>query len=197
MLDTPPQVWSAENWGSVRRTYGDKCSFALMIVAAQAYGVMPGRDYNLALNTPRRALARELFGREVADEEFERVRAALLRMGFAVNTREGVLRQTVADILLYHGSPKLDVVTDDSLKAMLRMLHPDLRETKSARRWCASRRKAGLPQTRSCYAMTSWRRTESGRPAASIRFRTATPIAASVCCAAKPRARSLGPISTL
>ena len=78
---------------------------------------MPGRDYNLTFNTPRRALARELFGREVVDEEFERVRAALLRMGFAVNTREGVLRQTVADILLYHASPKLDVVTDDSLKA--------------------------------------------------------------------------------
>jgi hypothetical protein len=40
---------------------------------------------------------------------------------------------------------------------------------------------AGLPQTPSCYAMTGWRRTESGRPAASIRFSTATPMAASVC----------------
>jgi hypothetical protein len=33
----------------------------------------------------------------------------------------------------------------------------------------------------SCYAMVGWRRTESGRPAASIRFSTATPMAASVC----------------
>src|SRR3954465_1330839 len=41
--------------------------------------------------------------------------------------------------------------------------------------------------TPSCYAVTGWRRTESGRPAASIRFSTATPMAASVCCAAKPR----------
>jgi hypothetical protein len=31
----------------------------------------------------------------------------------------------------------------------------------------------------SCYAMTGWRRTESGRPAANIRFSTATPTAAS------------------
>ena len=52
-------------------------------------------------------------------------------------------------------------------------------------------------QTPSCYAMTGWRRTESGRPAANMRFSTATPTAASVCWAAKPRARSRGPISAL
>jgi hypothetical protein len=51
--------------------------------------------------------------------------------------------------------------------------------------------------TPSCYAVTGWRRTESGRPAASIRFSTATPMEASVCCAAKPRARRRGPISAL
>ena len=57
--------------------------------------------------------------------------------------------------------------------------------------------RARMPQTPSCYAMTGWRRTESGRPAASIRFSTATPTAASVCWAAKPRARRRGPISAL
>jgi hypothetical protein len=45
--------------------------------------------------------------------------------------------------------------------------------------------------------MTGRRRTESGRPATNIRFNTATPIEASVCWAAKLRARSLGPISAL
>jgi hypothetical protein len=45
-----------------------------------------------------------------------------------------------------------------------------------------------IPIPRGC-AMTGWRRTESGRPAANIRFSTATPMAASVCWAAKPRAR--------
>ncbi len=49
------------------------------------------------------------------------------------------------------------------------------------RRWCASKRRARFPQTPSCYAMTGWRRTESGPPVASIRFSTATPIAASFC----------------
>ena len=44
-----------------------------------------------------------------------------------------------------------------------------------------------------CYTMTRMRRMESGRPATSIWFSTTTPMAVSVCCAAKPRARNLGP----
>jgi hypothetical protein len=54
-----------------------------------------------------------------------------------------------------------------------------------------------MAPTLSCYPMTGWRRTESGRPATNIRFSTATPMAASVCWAAKPRARRRGPISDL
>jgi hypothetical protein len=49
----------------------------------------------------------------------------------------------------------------------------------------------------SCYAVTGWRRTESGRPTTNIQFTTATPMAASACWAAKPRTRSRGPISVL
>jgi hypothetical protein len=45
--------------------------------------------------------------------------------------------------------------------------------------------------------MIGWRRTEPGRPAANIGFSTATPTAASVCWALKPRARRRGPISAL
>jgi MFS transporter, MHS family, proline/betaine transporter len=54
-----------------------------------------------------------------------------------------------------------------------------------------------MAPTPSCYAVTGWRRTESGRPATNIRFSTATAMAASVCWAAKPRARGRGPISVL
>jgi hypothetical protein len=54
-----------------------------------------------------------------------------------------------------------------------------------------------IAPTSSCYAVTGWRRTESGRPATNIQFSTATPMAASVCWAAKSRARSRGPISVL
>src|SRR5208283_3699619 len=67
----------------------------------------------------------------------------------------------------------------------------------STGRWCTWRMEGEMAPTPSRYAMIRWLRTESGRPAASIRFRTATPMAASVCWAAKPRARSRGPISAL
>jgi hypothetical protein len=57
----------------------------------------------------------------------------------------------------------------------------DIRRYGRYRHWCTCRRRARLPQTPSYYAMTGGRRTESGRPVASIRFSTATPMAASVC----------------
>jgi len=66
-----------------------------------------------------------------------------------------------------------------------------------AGRWCTWRLEVEMAPALNCYAMTGWRRTESGRPAANIRFSTATPTAASVCWAAKPRARRRGPISAL
>src|SRR5271165_7489356 len=58
------------------------------------------------------------------------------------------------------------------------------------RRWCTRQTKDKMAPNPICYAITGWRRTESGRPAANIRFSTATPMAASVCWVAKPRARS-------
>ena len=64
-------------------------------------------------------------------------------------------------------------------------------------RWCTSGTKRNMTRAPKRYAITRRQRTESGRPAASIRFRTATPMAASVCWAAKPRARRRGPISAL
>jgi hypothetical protein len=69
--------------------------------------------------------------------------------------------------------------------------------TALTRRWCTCRTEHAMTLTPICYAMTRVRRTESGRPAASIWFRTATPMAASVRCAAKPRARNRDPISVL
>ena len=64
-------------------------------------------------------------------------------------------------------------------------------------RWCTCRTEHAMTPTPICYAMTRGRRTEFGRPAASIWFSTTTPTAASVCCAAKPRARNRGPMSAL
>ena len=63
------------------------------------------------------------------------------------------------------------------------------------RRWCTSGTKRKMTPAANRYAITCRQRTECGRPAASIRFRTATPMAASICWTAKPRARSRGPSS--
>jgi len=95
-----------------------------------------------------------------------------------------------------------------SLAAHLEGFEPDEVDVKflrSANGWlmpligvgALDRSRARWPKIPSCYAMTGWRRTEFGRPAANIRLSTATPTAASVCWAAKPRARSRGPISAL
>ncbi len=62
-------------------------------------------------------------------------------------------------------------------------------------RWCTLPVQGKMIPNSSGYEMTGLRRTESGRLAANIKFSTATPMAASVCWAAKPRARNRGPIS--
>ena len=64
-------------------------------------------------------------------------------------------------------------------------------------RWCTLRMEAEMIPASNCYAMARRKRTDFGRPAVSIRLRTAVPMAASVCWAAKPRARSRDPISAL
>ena len=48
-------------------------------------------------------------------------------------------------------------------------------------RWCISRAESEMTLAPRRYAMTRIRRTESGPPAASIWFSTATPMATSVC----------------
>ncbi len=65
------------------------------------------------------------------------------------------------------------------------------------RRWCTRWMEVEIAPAPVRYATTRWQRTDFGRPVSSIRFRTVTPMAASACWAAKPRARSRGPISAL
>jgi len=64
-------------------------------------------------------------------------------------------------------------------------------------RWCTRWMEGEMTPAPVRYATTRWQRTDFGRPVSSIRFRTVTPMAASACWAAKPRARSRGPISAL
>jgi hypothetical protein len=67
----------------------------------------------------------------------------------------------------------------------------------SLRRWRTLRMEDEMTPAKDCYVPIRWPRMDSGRPAVSIRFRTATPMAASVCWVAKPRARSPGSTSAL
>ena len=99
-------------------------------------------------------------------------------------------------------NPELDVVTvaDHQIVARVKQdspFCPNIAATPDGRRWCTSGTKRKMTRAPKRYAITRRQRTDSGRPAASIRFRTATPMAASVCWAAKPRARRRGPISAL
>ena len=64
-------------------------------------------------------------------------------------------------------------------------------------RCCMDRTRAELPSSLRVYAAIFRRRTESGRPASSMRLRTATPTAASVCWPEKLRARRQGPMMAL
>ena len=60
-------------------------------------------------------------------------------------------------------------------------------------RWCTRWMESEMTPAPVRYATTRWQRTDFGRPVSSIRFRTVTPMAASACWTAKPRARSRGP----
>src|SRR5665213_197597 len=62
---------------------------------------------------------------------------------------------------------------------------------------CMDRAKAELPSSQQIYAAIFRRRTESGRPASSMRLRIATPTAASACWPEKLRARRRGPMMAL
>jgi hypothetical protein len=64
-------------------------------------------------------------------------------------------------------------------------------------RWCTQWPMVGLPPSPYHYAVTTFRRMDFGLPAVNIWFKTATPMAASVCCVARLRARRRGPISIL
>ena len=67
-----------------------------------------------------------------------------------------------------------------------------------ARRWCTDPELSGIRSLKGHdYSVASLRRTDFGRAHASIRLRTAQPMAASVCWAGSNRARRRGPMMDL
>ena len=101
---------------------------------------------------------------------------------------------TVARAAGYGGIAAVSAATGIAVSTIGR----DLKELLALdRRWCTRWMEGEMTPAPVRYATTRWQRTDFGRPVSSIRFRTVTPMAASACWAAKPRARSQGPISAL
>ena len=116
-LGKVPQGWSAAEWVEVRRLFCSKEKIAFTVVAIRGYGVVATPEDGFCQAPQPFALARRLFGPSVLNGEFERLRDALSGIGFLVEGYEKQLRTCVAQLLLQHGSPSLDAITDKSLMA--------------------------------------------------------------------------------
>ena len=112
-----PQGWTIAEWVEVRRLFCNKEKIAFTVVAIRGYGVVATPENGFCQAPQPFALARRLFGPSVLDGEFERMRDALSGIGFCVGGYEKQLRTCVAQLLLQHGSPSLDAITDESLTA--------------------------------------------------------------------------------
>jgi hypothetical protein len=112
-----PQGWSTEEWAEVRRLFCNKEKIAFTVAAIRGYGVVVTPDSGFCQGPQPFALARRLFGLSVLNGEFERLRDVLSGIGFRAEGYERQLRTCVAQLLLQHGSPSLDAITDESLRA--------------------------------------------------------------------------------
>jgi integrase len=114
-----PHLWTKEQWAVVQSKYGTECRTALMSIAARGYGVFPAFTPATTTNSIRAALAERIFGMEVVDREVERVCSSLTRLGFTSTSKDRgrKIRRCVADLMLFHRSDTLDVITDKSLAA--------------------------------------------------------------------------------
>lgn len=117
-LGTVPQSWSIAEWIEVVQLFGGTQNLALTVVAVRGYGApLRHGDNALYRNLHRIALARKLYGRPAVDAECRRVREALARIGYRLESHVGLVNLCVAELLLWHDSASLDAVTDETLTA--------------------------------------------------------------------------------
>lgn len=115
-LGTVPQGWTSENWIEVMRLFGEERKLALAVVAIRGYGAPLKPDGGvLHHGLHHLTLARRLYGRAAVDAECQRVRETLLHIGYRLGVHAKLVDQCIAELLLRHDSPSLDVVTDESL----------------------------------------------------------------------------------
>jgi integrase len=117
-LGTIPQSWSIEQWDGVRDRFAGEAKLPLTVCAVRGYSVPLRQGSHVFYNACHRvALARRLYGRQTVDQESRRIRDELARIGYSSDVRERLVNQCVAELLLSHDAPSLNVVTDESLAA--------------------------------------------------------------------------------
>lgn len=117
-LGTLPQSWSIEEWGDVRGRFAGAVKLPLTVYAVRGYGVPLRQGSHIFYNACHRvALAQRLYGRQIVDQERRRIRDELARIGYSSDVRERLVNQCIAELLLSHDAPSLNVVTDESLAA--------------------------------------------------------------------------------
>jgi hypothetical protein len=117
-LGTTRQSWGIEEWDDVRGHFAGAAKLPLTVCAVRGYGVPLRQGSHIFYNACHRvALARRLYGRQTVDQEFRRIRDELARIGYSSDVRARLVNQCVAELLLSHDAPSLNVVTDESLAA--------------------------------------------------------------------------------
>lgn len=115
-LNRPPALWTLEDWLEVMRTCAGRDGLPTMVAAVEGYGVPSSEPYHpLYRSCSPVALARRLFGRARVDDECTRLRSAMARLGYRQAPGECAISRTVAELLIWHRAPTLDVVTGESI----------------------------------------------------------------------------------
>jgi integrase len=117
-LGTVPQSWNIAEWDDVRKRFAGEAKLPFTVCAVRSYGVPLRQGPHVLYNACHRvSLARRLYGRRTVDQECKRIRDELARIGYSSDVRERLVNQCIAELLLNHDAPSLNVVTDESLAA--------------------------------------------------------------------------------
>ena len=112
------RVGALRQWDDVRGRFAGEAKLPLTVCAVRGYSVPLRQGSHVFYNACHRvALARRLYGRQTVDQESRRIRDELARIGYSSDVRERLVNQCVAELLLSHDAPSLNVVTDESLAA--------------------------------------------------------------------------------
>jgi integrase len=116
LVGRPPEQWTIEEWRHIRRWYGGDNGLALTLVAVRGYGIASSEPLHPLFRECHRApLAFRLFGQEAVRGAHARLRDAMMSLGYRDAGTSYIIPRCVAELLVWHGKPDLDMVTDESI----------------------------------------------------------------------------------